>query len=259
MPGSYPVGTALRATTRVNVRTDPGTTAPILGAVSSGSIVTVTGPSTKAGSHTWVPVMTSFGSGWIAGAYLTPISTTTPTRTPAPATITRTPGIATSTRTATIPTGGFAPGDSVRTTARVNLRSGPSTSAGILRVIPSKTTGTVTGPGVTSGGVMFYPISISGYPTGYVAGSYLQRVTVSASPTRTPSPTVACVTIRYTTANVNLRSGPGTNYRRIATILEGTQVNLTGAPRRINGTDWYPVVINGVGSGWISGAFLART
>jgi len=262
-PGSYPVGTTLRTTARVNVRTGPGTSSPSLGVVASGSIVTVTGSSASAGNLIWVPVTTSLGSGWIAGNYLALVSTATPTRTPVPATVTRTPGNATATRTATrTPTlapGGFATGESVRTTARVNLRSGPNASSSILRVVPSKTTGVITGPGVVSSGMTFYPISISGYPAGYIAGPYLQRVTVSASPTRTSTPTVAGVTIRYTTANVNLRSGPGTSYRRIATILEGTAVNITGAPRRVNGTDWYPVAINGVGSGWISGAFLART
>jgi uncharacterized protein YgiM (DUF1202 family) len=104
----------------------------------------------------------------------------------------------------------------------------------------------------------FYPVTISGYPAGYLAGSYLQRVTATAIPsrTRTPTATVVGSTVRYTTNIVNLRRGAGTSYGIVATIPKGTRVNITGTPRRVSGTDWYPIIINGVGSGWMSGAFL---
>ncbi len=124
-------------------------------------------------------------------------------------------------------------------------------------MIPSKTEGTVTGPGVRSGGNTFYPVTIGGL-SGYLAGSYLQRITATATPsrTRTPTPTVVGIPVRYTTDNVNMRTGPGTGYRKIATISKGTSVNITGTPRRSGGIDWYPVAINGVGAGWIAGSFL---
>jgi uncharacterized protein YgiM (DUF1202 family) len=129
-----------------------------------------------------------------------------------------------------------------------------------LRVIPSQTVGVVTGPGVVSGRYVFYPVTISG-TTGYLAGSYLQRIAATAVPTRTgtSTATVVGVTWRYTTQNLNLRSGPGTSYRIVATIPKGTRVNITGAPRRISGVDWYPIIINGIGSGWMSGAYLTAT
>lgn len=230
--------------------------------VATGSTVTVTGPSAAAGGLTWVPVTTSVGAGWIAGNYLALAPTVTPTRTSAPPTLTQTPGGATSTRTPSrTPTrtpGGFIAGDAVRTTANVNLRSAPNTSSTILRVVPSNTEATITGAGVVSGGTTFYPVSISGYPAGYLAGSYLQRITATATPsrTRTPTATVVGTTVRYTTDDVNLRTGPGTSYRKIATIPKGTRVNITGTPRRSGGIDWYPVIINGVGSGWMAGSFL---
>jgi uncharacterized protein YraI len=117
--------------------------------------------------------------------------------------------------------------------------------------------GVVTGAGVVSGGNTFYPVIISG-TSGYMAGAYLQRVTATAVPTRTrtPTATVVGITVRYTTHDVNMRTGPGTSYGIVATIPKGTRLNITGAPRRVSGVDWYPVVINGIGSGWMSGAFL---
>jgi uncharacterized protein YraI len=124
--------------------------------------------------------------------------------------------------------------------------------------VPANTIASVTGSGVISGGNTFYPVSISGYPAGYMAGSYLQRITATATPsrTRTPTATVVGVPVRYTTGDVNLRTGPGTGYRVIATIPENTRVNITSGPTRAGGIDWYPVVINGVGSGWMAGSFL---
>ncbi len=256
-PGSYLTGTQLRTTTRVNLRTAASTSSPSLGVISSGTTVAVTGPSVTSGGLIWVPVTSSLGSGWIAGNYLASNPTVTPTRTPAPPTSTQTPGGSAPTRTATRPPGGFIPGDAVRTTANVNLRSAPSTSATVIRVIPGKTEGVVTGPGVKSGGTTFYLVSVSG-SAGYVAGSYLQRITATATPsrTRTPTATVVGTTVRYTTGNVNMRTGPGTGYRKVATIPKGTRINITGTPRRSGGIDWYPVILNGVGSGWMAGSFL---
>ena len=271
-PGSYPIGTVLRATAGVNLRSNAGSGAPSRGVIASGTTVTVTGPSVASGGLTWVPVTSPLGAGWIAGRYLAPVPTATPTRTPAqptttrtpaPPTSTRTPGGSTATRTPsrtpTRPPGGFIAGDAVRTTANVNLRSAPGTSSTILRVVPSSTAGTITGPGVVSGGNTFYPIAVSGYPSGYVAASYLQRITATATRTRTPTATVVGVRVRYTTDIVNLRRGPGTSYGIAATLPKGTRVNITGTPTRVSGADWYPVIVNGVGSGWISGSFLTAS
>ena len=91
-----------------------------------------------------------------------------------------------------------------------------------------------------SGSNTFYPVSISGF-TGYLASSYLQRITATATPsrTRTPTATVVGTTVRYTKDNVNMRTGPGTGYRKIATNSKGTRMNITGTPRRSGGIDWY--------------------
>ena len=256
-PGSYLAGTQVRTTARVNLRTAASTSSPSKGVISSGTTVAVTGPSVTSGGLIWVPVMSSLGSGWIAGNYLKPVVTATPTRTPASPTSTQTPGGSEPTRTATRPPGGYIAGDAVRTTANVNLRSAPSTSSTVLRVIPGKTEGIVTGPGVKSGSNTFYPVSISGF-TGYLASSYLQRITATATPSRTSTPTATVVgtTVRFTTDNVNMRTGPGTGYSKVATIPKGTRINITGTPRRSGGIDWYPVILNGVGSGWMAGSFL---
>ncbi|MEE1620491.1 D-alanyl-D-alanine carboxypeptidase family protein [Zafaria sp. J156] len=54
-----------------------------------------------------------------------------------------------------------------------------------------------------------------------------------------------------TTANLNMRSGPGTGHRIVTTLSKGTRVTVTGAAR--NG--WHPVKY-GTRTGWMSGKYL---
>lgn len=51
-----------------------------------------------------------------------------------------------------------------------------------------------------------------------------------------------------TTADLNLRTGAGTDNDVILTIPKGTEVSITGDP-------WYPVTVSGK-SGWVSGKYL---
>lgn len=230
--------------------------------LENGTIVTVIGPSVAAGGRLWVPVETlKLGAGWIAGSYLTVAAAATITPMPASPAATQTPGGASPTRTATRPPGGFIAGDRVRTTAKVNLRSAPGTSSSVLAVLPKSAYGTVTGDPISSGGMRFYPVSFDGYASGYVVSTYLQRVTSTPAPTRTssPTPTVAGNLARWTTGDVNMRSGPGTGYRVVAKLPKGARVAVIGAPRRAGGYDWYPVEVNGTGTGWIAGKFLSIT
>ena len=68
-----------------------------------------------------------------------------------------------------------------------------------------------------------------------------------------PSSLLSGFTTYYTTANVNVRSGPGTNYDRIASAAYGTKVDVAA---RENG--WSFVRI-GSSYGWISSDYLSTT
>lgn len=106
-----------------------------------------------------------------------------------------------------------AAADKMVTTANLNLRSGPGTSYSIIRVIPNgaQVTALSTASGwarVTYGG-----------STGYASLSYLK-------PVGTTSPPPASTDIRITTEELNLRSGPGTNYSIIAVMPPGAKVTV---------------------------------
>ncbi len=273
IPGGYAVGENFMLTASVSLRSGPGTSFSRIAVLPSGTIGTVTGAPVSADGYTFYPVsVPGYSAGWIAGEYFARVATATPTRTPTTTAATATPTrtatavAATSTRTATTASqstatrvpGGFISGDTVRTTATVNLRSGPSTSASVVTVVPSNTNGTITGPGVVSGSNTFYPVTLPGFGSGWIAGQYLAMVTVSIPTATSTSGYVVGATV-YTTTNLNIRSGPGTGYSSRGVAAKGTAAVITGAAAKSGSVTWYPLDVDGIGAGWASGTYLSLT
>ncbi len=69
-----------------------------------------------------------------------------------------------------------------------------------------------------------------------------------------PSQPINTYTTYYATANVNVRSGPGTNYDRIASVSTGAKVEVAA---RENG--WSFARIGSDSYGWISSDYLSTT
>lgn len=103
-------------------------------------------------------------------------------------------------------------GTTYYTTANLNLRTGPGTGYTILVVMPKGSAVTVLS---TSGG--WSRVTYSG-KTGYASATYL-----SLTP---PSGTTSSLVIRYTTADLNLRTGPGTSYPIITMMPKGSSVEI---------------------------------
>lgn len=137
--------------------------------------------------------------------------------------------------------GSLPAGTALRTTGNVNLRSGPSTSNGVLSVIPSGTQVTLQESAPNNG---FYRISWNG-TVGWTSGKYLEPAGGGTS-----GPAALTLT---TTADVNLRSGPSTSNSILAVIPLGTEVS-TLSPDPVNG--FYNVRYDGI-DGWTSGKYLA--
>lgn len=76
---------------------------------------------------------------------------------------------------------------------------------------------------------------------------------VTAAPSvNVPQVAQTCTPTAITTASVNLRSGPGTNYSVIAVIPPATQLLVTG---RTSDNAWYQVIFNGL-QGWAAASYL---
>ena len=236
---------------------------------------TVTGSPVSANGYTFYPVsIPGYSAGWIAGEFFARVTIATPTRTATagPPTVTRTATAAapTLTRTPTSPAqatatrvpGGFIAGDTARTTASVNLRSGPSTGSSVVTVVPPNTTATITGTGVVSGSNTFYPVTIAGVGSGWIAGQYLALVSGSGpNPTATSRRRVAGESARRCTSPPISTSAPVPVRAIQSAVLrpKGTSALITGASVQSGSMTWYPLNVDGIGAGWASGTYLSLT
>jgi murein DD-endopeptidase MepM/ murein hydrolase activator NlpD/uncharacterized protein YraI len=169
IPGSFPLGSFVRTTNKVNMRSGAGTGFVVQSVIPSGTQCSVLGGPTAANGYRWYRLdCGSSRIGWIAGSYLKAGSSVQPTSTPAPA--------KTSTKTPTTSPGGIQIGGSVRTTVKVNMRSGAGTSYGVQSVIASGTQCTVLGGPTAANGYQWYRLNCGSSRTGWVAGSYLKKI-----------------------------------------------------------------------------------
>ena len=138
----------------LNLRSGPGLNFSVISVMPNGATVTITG----ALQNGYYPVRYGSTNGFAAATYLRIGSGPAPSPTPTTPT----------TRTAW-------------TTANLNLRSGATTSASVLLVIPNRAQITVTG-NLTNG---FYPVRY-GTTNGFASSSYI----TFTPPSVTPTPTV---------------------------------------------------------------------
>ncbi len=150
-------------------------------------------------------------------------------------------------------------------TSWVNMRSGPSTSNGVLQVVAPNEV--VTASGSVQGG--WYQVTTKNGLTGWIYQSYL-RATAASAPnsgsgagsgsSSASSSTVAASAASSApaasgqatvTADVNVRSGPGTSYSIVSVARKGSTVATTG----VTNGGWTQVLINGTAR-WISTNYL---
>jgi len=130
-------------------------------------------------------------------------------------------------------------GTTYYTTANLNLRSGPGTGYTILAVMPKGSAVTVLS---TSGG---WSRVTYGGKTGYASATYLS--------TAPPSGTTSSIVIRYTTADLNLRTGPGTSYPIITMMPKGSSVEI------LDTSSAWPKVRYGSTVGYASPSYLSSS
>jgi uncharacterized protein YgiM (DUF1202 family) len=269
IPGGFAPGDHVRTTVNANIRSGPGTNFSIIGTAPNGRAGVVTGFPTAANGFTWYPVqMNGFAAGYVAGSLLTKYTPTATATPPASATATRTPTQSptpgpsatptiTRTSTPTVIPGGFQPGDQVRTTGNVNLRSQPGTNQAVLATVPANTTGTITGFPIPANGFNWYQVQMNGYPAGFMAGDFLVRTSVAPTATAVPGGFRPGDPVHVAVNVLNLRSAAGTSAPVIGQMPRGTSGSVTGAPVTANGFVWYPVAMFGFGAGWTVGEYLA--
>lgn len=200
--------TTATTTDRLNLRSGPALSYAVRAVIPLGDTVTLTGQETNGfRSVTW-----NGQTGWAFSTYLS-------LNQPAP-----------------------SPNDTATTTDRLNLRSGPGTSYGVITVLNSGAIVTLTGQ--SSNG--FRSVTF-GSLSGWVSADYLSFASNPSPPVNPPNPQAT------TTDNVNFRTGPGLTFSVIRVIPVRTEVTLTGETS--NG--FSSVSVAGV-AGWISSDYLTQ-
>lgn len=194
----------------LNVRNSASTNGTIVAIIRRNDQYPVLAGPVSGGGYWWVRIdMGSNISGqrWIAADYVIrvePVATSTATNTP---TVTNTPtltptidpsasptetGTATSTPTqtstpsGTVTAGIYLPGEKIVVTTSVNVRSGPSTSNGVLRVANRGSQGTVLTSNTPGGKYTWIEVDF-GVGSGWVVTNYITHLQLT-TPTTVPDP-----------------------------------------------------------------------
>jgi uncharacterized protein YgiM (DUF1202 family) len=178
----------------LNVRRSTSTSSQIVAQVLRGQQYLVLEGPIRTNGYDWIRIDMGASTSdprWIAAQYVILVATpatATPTSTPdGSATATSTPnGSATATNTpaGTVVAGTYLPGNTIVVRTSLNVRSGPSTGSGILRVVSPGTQGVVE-TGNTPGGTLTWINVRFGSTVGWVAITYVQHLSLT---TPTPAP-----------------------------------------------------------------------
>jgi uncharacterized protein YraI len=160
--GSLPIGSQLRTTANLNFRTGPSTGYKVLRVLAMGTTVEVV---QSASSNEFYQVKHNGTVGWAHGGFMTVASTPSG----------GTAGVS----------GPLAVGTSLETVADLNLRSGPSTSYAVLKVMSG---GSVVKTAQKDPSNSFYNVEFQG-TVGWAHGGYMR----AATSTGTPAPSSANV------------------------------------------------------------------
>ncbi|MGW8250413.1 MAG: SH3 domain-containing protein [Anaerolineales bacterium] len=256
IPAAAPGEPSAVANYNTTIYGGPGTDYVVYAAFLGGTTARVVGVSED--GQWWaisVPVAPT-GSGWVSAAWVTVIGAEGVPVLPAPPV----PPTA-----EMVPPG---PNDPQATAiANVYVRSGPATNYPAYGIAPAGSTGRVIG--VSEDGqwwvVRINPENVgAGY--GWVMAQYTQASNVSGVQTIQnpdthtsvpPAPPASGAPTATAIEYVNVRSGPGTNYRVLGVAAPGASAEVTGVSA--DGQWWQvaiPTQYSASGAGWVSASFV---
>lgn len=120
----------------------------------------------------------------------------------------------------------------------VNIRQGPGLNYAVIGKVPR---GTKLSYVAVQGG--WYKVKLASGKTGWISGSLVKLVGLSAGNAPQASPSTVVVKGKA----VNLRSGPGTNYAKVGVVFQGTRLTVLG-----RSGSWYRVKLANGKAAWIA-------
>lgn len=191
------------ATDRLNLRSGPAVSYPVVLVIPLAATVELTGQE----SNGYRSVRFNGQTGWAFSTYLS------------------------------IDAPAASPNTTATTTDRLNMRSGPGTSFGVVTVLPNQAIVTITGQSQNG----FRSVTWGSF-SGWVSTEYL-RLSGTTPPPTIPAPETSAAT----TDSVNLRTTPSLASVVKRVLPPGTRLVITG--KTSNG--FYPVSVSGT-TGWLS-------
>jgi lipoprotein-anchoring transpeptidase ErfK/SrfK/uncharacterized protein YgiM (DUF1202 family) len=226
--GPYKVGDIIETTAAVNMRTDAGTSHPVVQTISSRTAGTVMAGFKTVGGLDWIQVQFPTGNGWIAAQYTRLVSSSTPG-------------------------GPFAAGEKVVVTTTVNLRVAPSTSTTSLALLQAGEQGIALGAQSQAGSTTWVQVEFPA-GSGWVSSAYLKKLTAV---TPTPAPSAANVWVYLDcTANPERVIVQNNNPGSIRIISIGsTYQPIAGEPFAVDDTIGSKVTLSYLSNSNASGSF----
>ena len=140
------------------------------------------------------------------------------------------------------------------TSNSVNIRSGAGSSYSKVSTASAGKIYTYTEVKTVSG-VKWYKVKISSSSTGWIIGSYVRVNEQSATEATTPEASTE-KRLKVTGSTVNVRTGAGTSYSKIATASKNEEYVYTSSAKASDGVTWYKITLSSTSSGWICGTYV---
>ena len=233
------VANGVVATGQLNVRTGPGIESSIVTSVFSGEALAIYG---RSGYNTWIQVRTSNGSvGWVNSTYIimdVPLNNL--------------PVVGTG-GSVTPPPSGQVPAVGVVNTGAVNVRTGPGYGYPILTIAYQGYTVDLLG---RTGDNAWAKVQMADGTQGWINFGALDTTVpanslpVTDTPVTPPEGTAVGV---VNTGQLNVRSGPGTEYNVTASVYQGHTVQLLG---RNTFSTWLKVRLFDGQEGWVNAKYI---
>ena len=229
---------SLLATTtyNLNVRSGPGTSHGIVGAVPGGSTTRYDILGKNAATATWYQIrLSNTVTGWVHANYIQThgdLSDITVTWNPTPQLSLK-----------------------ATTTANLNVRSGPGTNYGIAGSIPGGSTTPYNILGKDAVTATWYQIRFSSSVTGWVHANYVQTHGDLSGLSVTWNPPQLSL-LASTTANLNVRSGPGTGYGVVGAVPGGSTTRYDILGKDAATAIWWQIRFSNTVSGWVHGNYV---
>ena len=217
----------------VRVQTDDGSSlnfrfspeGEIVGTIENGATAAVIDGPDRRATDNWYRIISHRGSGWAVARYL--IVSPPP---PSP-----------------VDADDYPFGLNVRFTAETNVRSGPTTSGGILRTVARNVWGAILAGPTVADNNEWYQIRTDSGPDGWVIKENLANAPVNLAPAARFQVGEAV----EATQQVNIRPRPGIPQRVIATAPAGSRFTISQAAYGVTDFIWYGVFSDAAGGGWL--------